>query len=68
MVEYVRKAYTYFLPATMITSAWRGDALNTTPNLSMSYLGAAMCIISTAQQAKPNVNGHIELLNIQKCI
>ena len=28
--------------------------------LSMSYLGAAMCIISTAQQASPKVRGHRE--------
>ena len=26
----------------------------------MSYLGAAMCIISTAQQARPKVRGHRE--------
>lgn len=31
----------------------------------MSYLGAAMCIISTAQQARPNVNGQIEPLRPQ---
>ena len=29
-------------------------------HLSMSYLGAAMCIISTAQHARPNVKGHRE--------
>ena len=29
-------------------------------NLSISYLGAAMCIISTAQHANPNVRGHKE--------
>ena len=29
-------------------------------DLSMSYLGAAMCIISTAQHANPNVRGHRE--------
>ena len=29
-------------------------------NLSMSYLGAAICIISTAQQARPKVRGHNE--------
>ena len=28
---------------------------------SISYLGAAKCIISTAQHAKPKVNGHKEL-------
>lgn len=26
----------------------------------MSYLGAPICIISTAQQAKPNIRGNIE--------
>ena len=29
-------------------------------HLSMSYLGAAMCIISTAQHARPKVRGHRE--------
>ena len=38
-------------------SAWRGDALITIPNRSMSYLLIAACIISTAQQASPNVRG-----------
>ena len=49
------------VPATIISSDCLGLALNTTPNRSMSYLGAAKCIISTAQHAKPNVIGHIEL-------
>merc|ERR1719266_1358114 len=40
--------------------AWRGEARKTIPYLSMSYLGAAMCIISTAQQASPKVRGHRE--------
>lgn len=31
----------------------------------MSYRGAAMCIISTAQQARPKVNGHKEPLRPQ---
>ena len=48
------------VPATKIKSEWRGDALNKIPNLSISYLLTAACIISTAQQAKPNVNGHKE--------
>ena len=48
------------VPATMMTSACLGEALNTMPYLSMSYLGAAMCIISTAQQARPNVSGQRE--------
>ena len=49
------------VPATIMTSDCLGLALNTTPNRSMSYLGAAMCIISMAQHAKPNVIGQIEL-------
>lgn len=49
----------------MITSACLGEALKTTPYRSMSYLGAAMCIISTAQHASPNVNGHNELFRPQ---
>ena len=49
------------VPATIMTSACRGLALNTTPNRSISYLGAAKCIISTAQHAKPKVIGHNEL-------
>ena len=48
------------VPETMMTSACRGEARNTTPYRSMSYRGAAMCIISTAQQARPNVSGHSE--------
>ena len=31
-------------------------------NIYASYLEAAACIISTAQQANPNVIGHIEPL------
>ena len=53
------------VPATIITSACLGEALKTTPYLSMSYRGAAMCIISTAQQAKPKVKGHREFLRPQ---
>ena len=43
------------VPATIITSDCLGDALGAAPNLSKSYLGIDVCIISTAQQAKPNV-------------
>lgn len=53
------------VPATIMTSDWRGEARNTMPNLSISYRDAAACIISTAQQAKPNVMGHIEPLRAQ---
>jgi len=45
------------VPATMIKSEWRGEARKIIPNLSISYLLIAACIISTAQQANPNVNG-----------
>lgn len=45
-----------------------GDARNTTPSRSWSYRAAAMCIISTAQHAKPNVIGHIEPCRAQLTI
>jgi len=48
------------VPATIIISDWRGEALNIIPKRSISYRLTAACIISTAQQAKPNVNGHNE--------
>src|SRR5438552_308308 len=45
-------------PATIITSAWRGDGLNTSaPNRDTSKRDAAAAIISIAQQARPNVSG-----------
>ncbi len=53
------------VPATIITSDCLGLARNTIPNLSISYLEAALCIISTAQQARPNVIGQIEPLRAQ---
>lgn len=46
------------VPATIIRSACLGEARNIIPNLSMSYRLTAACIISTAQQARPNVKGH----------
>lgn len=49
------------VPATIITSDCLGVARNTTPNRSISYRGAAKCIISTAQQARPKDSGHKEL-------
>ena len=48
------------VPATIIRSEWRGEALKTIPNRSMSYRLIAACIISTAQQARPKVKGHKE--------
>jgi len=53
------------VPATMMQSACLGLARNTTPKRSMSYRGAAKCIISTAQQARPKVRGQMELLRAQ---
>src|SRR3546814_20721281 len=53
------------VPATIITSAWRGDGRNTTPKRSRSSREAPACIISTAQQARPNVIGHIEPVRAQ---
>jgi hypothetical protein len=44
----------------MIKSDCLGVALKITPNLSKSYLLTVECIISTAQQAKPNVKGQKE--------
>ena len=43
------------VPATIITSDCLGEALGAAPNLSKSYLGIDVCIISTAQQTKPKV-------------
>jgi hypothetical protein len=48
------------VPATIIRSDCLGEALKIIPNLSISYLLTAACIISTAQQAKPKVRGHKE--------
>jgi len=48
------------VPETIIKSDCLGVALKITPNLSKSYLLNILCIISTAQQAKPNVNGQKE--------
>mmetsp|Transcript_97003 Transcript_97003/g.259138 ORF Transcript_97003/g.259138 Transcript_97003/m.259138 type:complete len:166 (+) Transcript_97003:232-729(+) len=53
------------VPATIMTSDWRGEARKTIPNRSMSYREAAACIISTAQQASPNVMGQSEPLRAQ---
>ena len=43
------------MPATIITSDCLGEPLGAAPNLSRSYLGMDVCIISTAQQARPKV-------------
>lgn len=48
------------VPATIIRSACLGVALNIIPNLSKSYLLTVACIISIAQQARPNERGQKE--------
>src|SRR5664279_4487124 len=53
------------VPATIITSDCLGLGRNTTPKRSRSYRAAPACIISTAQQARPNVIGHIDPLRDQ---
>jgi hypothetical protein len=52
----------------MIKSECRGDALKIIPNLSISYLLIAACIISTAQQASPKVNGQRDPARAQAII
>src|SRR5215470_5008425 len=48
------------VPATIIRSDWRGLGRKMpAPNRSMSKREAPVAIISMAQQAKPNVIGHI---------
>lgn len=53
------------VPATIITSDCRGLGRKMIPKRSRSYRAAPACIISTAQQAKPKVIGHIELVRAQ---
>ena len=53
------------VPATIIMSDCLGLARKIIPNLSKSYRLAPACIISTAQQAKPNVIGHKDPLRAQ---
>ena len=48
------------VPETIIRSAWRGDAHGTMPKRSTSKREAKVAIISIAQQASPNVTGHID--------
>src|ERR671937_130285 len=48
------------VPATIIKSAWRGVARKApAPKRSMSKRDAPVAIISMAQQARPNVIGHM---------
>src|SRR6266446_2808155 len=54
------------VPATIITSAWRGVARKTpAPRRSRSNRAAPVAIISMAQQASPNVIGQSELARAQ---
>src|SRR5512133_783545 len=49
------------VPATTITSAWRGEARYTsTPKREKSCRGAPAAIISIPQQLVAKVSGHIE--------
>jgi hypothetical protein len=48
------------VPATIITSDWRGDGLGNIPNRSRSYPEAKVDIISIAQQAIPKPMGQRE--------
>src|SRR3990172_9749332 len=53
-------------PATIMRSAWRGDARNTSmPNRARSLCAAPVAIISIAQHARPNEAGHIDLVRAQ---
>ncbi len=53
-------------PATIIRSAWRGEARNTSaPKRAMSKRSALADIISMAQQARPNVAGQSDELRPQ---
>src|SRR5579872_5785494 len=49
------------VPATIIRSAWRGLGRNTSaPKRAISNRDVVEAIISIAQHASPNVNGHSE--------
>ena len=50
-------------PETISRSAWRGEARNASiPKRAMSYREETIDIISIAQQASPNVSGHIDFV------
>ena len=49
------------VPETIIRSAWRGEArMISMPKRLRSKRAACTAIISMAQQASPNIIGHIE--------
>src|SRR5919106_3531266 len=53
-------------PATIIRSAWRGEARKTSaPKRARSNFDAETAIISMAQQASPNAIGQMELARAQ---
>jgi hypothetical protein len=54
------------VPATIITSLWRGEKrMTSAPNRAMSNRDDAVAMSSMAQQAKPMGMGHNEFLRIQ---
>jgi len=54
------------VPATMSTSAWRGEARNgNIPQRSMSWRLVAVDIISIAQQARPERSGQRLFIRIR---
>ena len=54
------------VPATIRTSAWRGEArIGNIPKRSMSFMGVAVLIISIAQHDRPDSSGHSELARIR---
>src|SRR5690606_8224097 len=56
-------------PATIIRSAWRGVAeKRSIPKRAMSKRGPPTAIISMAQQARPKVAGHMEVLRTKPTI
>jgi hypothetical protein len=54
------------VPATIITSHWRGEKrITSAPNRAISNRDAAAAINSIAQQARPIGIGHSEFLRTQ---
>lgn len=53
------------VPATIMTSDWRGLGRKIMPRRSRSYRAPPACIISTAHHARPKVIGHNEPLRAQ---
>src|ERR671937_1009113 len=66
---FVRRAiFKVRVPAIIIMSDCRGVARGTAPKRSRSALGPPVCIISIAQQAKPNSIYQTEDLRLQLSI